>query len=440
MEGTVKLNTGIGVDQAHRIGKCKKAADGAQAENGEGFEALMAQFFDFMKKADTTGDSLLRGIPQEMRAEIMDGLRFKLAPDRGKIAENGKGLRLTDGMQGRETAKGNEALRQTWIFQDRLQPGIEAHGQQLCAEEGIPVLKPASSKAEIPELKPASLMGKEAENPEMDRALKGVRAIVAEWIRNPEQASEQTSENGFLNSAKGQSVLNRLNEIQNREQGVGESLETADRKIPDKSTVPVKGILEENGGMKRPGEAKTERQGNEASVKTYAGEAIPNTGEVKVETVKTATPGISRPIGNLEEVGEKIEFGVNKVLENGESIMRVRLKPDELGHIEIRLALEDGTVKGRILVENEGIKEQLRHFLMDEKSGAAQNALRLKEIEVSLFQTHAGASEDYSHGAYDFQRDAQNSRFSKTFRDGGSHLQLTGENGKDAASGLDLFA
>ncbi|MBK5251274.1 MAG: flagellar hook-length control protein FliK [Peptostreptococcaceae bacterium] len=487
MECAIKLNIGKKAEFTLSTGKAGKTDIGESVGKGERFEALMRRFMSVDGKNVETQVpthkvlpekdmlSALAGVQMEMKViieavEIEDvtaGKELSEADfDKGKktvgkvcldnlgrfpeiprefIKETGmmqdvnlksESERLNDEAvaQPLEAGRGSEITDRTageWL----QNPGAEsvAVAGTFYAEQGLPDI--VSEKRTVDKNAMFSPSAGVQEN---------IQGLESKQPKNLETIAMNEDEKRFLHSARRQSVLNRLPEMQKQGQEETGTLQTG------------KGALVETGEMKNTAKpelkntakpelkntAKPELKNgiSEQAAKMVEGVPAIDTKIAGLETVKAETVDAARAITNFEEIGEKIEFGMNKARENGETVMRVRLKPEELGRIEIKLTNEDGAVKARIFVENEGVKEQLKNFLMDDRAFSRQNGLRLKEIEVSVFNQQTGNSEEFGQRAFDFQREARQDDFTDDFREERNDLLWQTEEGRGAQKGLDLFA
>jgi len=213
-------------------------------------------------------------------------------------------------------------------------------------------------------------------------------------------------ENGFLQSARGRAILNRLEEM-----GMTTSKDWDLSKKPEsieasKESIETKGKTEPKSKAAEP----LQKAIGEVSI----GET--GDGRMKIAMTEIARPENKfggRAVENLDEIAEKIELAMDKIRDKGKNVMRVRLRPEELGSIEIRLAQENGIVKGRILVESEAVKEQLSNFLAEEKALLLQSGQRIKEIEVGVFNQQTGPFRDFNQSDFSFNREPGNERHSE---------------------------
>ena len=261
------------------------------------------------------------------------------------------------------------------------------------------------------------------------RILKTLNFGMAEKPERVLDYSESANpENRSLHSAKEQSILNRLTEIGTRIGG----------NEYDSRELKLESLQEEAAErISKPEEAGEKI---ESFAKAFGETMGIETGNSKMEIGKAEVPFGGRLVENLDEVADSIDLAMDRIQDNGKSVMRVRLKPDELGSIEIRLSQENGIVKGRIMVENESIKEQLSNFLLEDKLSFMHEGLRPREIEVSLFNQQTGAFENFDQGAFEFQRESGNGGFSEFFGEKGDSPKQQMEEKKAISGGLDMFA
>mgnify|MGYP004706533731 CR=1 FL=1 len=74
-------------------------------------------------------------------------------------------------------------------------------------------------------------------------------------------------------------------------------------------------------------------------------------------------------------------------LKDGVGEIRVRLKPDALGEVLMKISRVDGQVSGRILVENYTVKEVLENSLPLLRERLSNLGIELAEMHVSLGST-----------------------------------------------------
>jgi len=203
----------------------------------------------------------------------------------------------------------------------------------------------------------------------------------------------------LLNSAKEQSLLGRLAEIEK----IGHNAKSAGQEklgqVSDEAT-------------EKKSQPKHFAESSQSFEKAF-GQALGIDGRMPgMENARVKLEPNARPIENLDEIGAKIELAMDRIQANGKSSLSVKLKPEELGSIEIKLVQENGIVKARILVESEAVKEQLKNLIMEDKNSIVQDITRSKEIEVALFnQTGGGAFKDFEQGAFAFQKESGNGGF-----------------------------
>jgi len=104
---------------------------------------------------------------------------------------------------------------------------------------------------------------------------------------------------------------------------------------------------------------------------------LPQTSVAQMEKLPLARHSV------VEQVLEKMIFSRN---ESGEARVFIRLKPEALGEVEIRLQVEDGRLTGRIVAENVLVREILEASLGQLKQRLEAQQIQLLELTVSVGQ------------------------------------------------------
>ena len=412
MQGTIQVNSGKAPAEAPMGRKAGKRRQ-EQGEGPQGFEAIMGQCLASAGEGPSGQPGIL---PEAERKGA--GIPFAgELPEPAAAAKAGAMEKAAVELpEGAIDAKPAEAGEQAQAVLEAL------FGEK--PEESRP-------EAESPE-------GGEPKRPH------GVRALLEEWVSKSAEPQAGEVPQGFLSSAKGRSLLNRMAELSGEAAGAevsepaGESvlqgLESASSKRTD---VPLKGFLTEDGQLKRPGRPEEKGRTPEAVMQA------PEKGEAPAKGVAQKPMGTPEAIAieNPEEIVETLKVGIQKLREDGKVVMRVRLKPEELGSIDMRLAWEAGTVKGRILVESESVREQLQTLLAEDRLFGGDTRSRPVAVEVAVDRQAGGFSGAFEERAGDFGRRQENGRY------GGEALSGNRTERPEAAipwagrpSGLDLLA
>lgn len=100
---------------------------------------------------------------------------------------------------------------------------------------------------------------------------------------------------------------------------------------------------------------------------------------------------ISREIQS--QLAKQLKEGVNREVvkqtgiilkDNNEGEIRLILKPEALGKVKIRLHLQDNNIVGRIIVENNSVKEIFEQNLSDLTRSLAESGFKTAGLEVSV--------------------------------------------------------
>ena len=115
-------------------------------------------------------------------------------------------------------------------------------------------------------------------------------------------------------------------------------------------------------------------------------------------------------IQNIHEITEEMIREI-KVLKDGEqSELQVKLKPKQLGEIEIKIEMKAGQVLGKILVENVAIKGAIESQLQHLKQQLQDQNIVTQKIEVDLQQQSGGYHQEDQSSLF-WKGDNSSSRF-----------------------------
>lgn len=145
-----------------------------------------------------------------------------------------------------------------------------------------------------------------------------------------------------------------------------------------------------------------------------------------------------------EAVYEKLETGVKMSLARGGSEISLRLAPEHLGALHIRLSLDEGSVKARIVVESSAAKTVLDSDSARLKEVFAAQGLSLDRytIELGVNSNSAGAnpfSENGAKGEMYNRQSAWNRGGDKCEQPAEAKTGRWSENTRKSIGGVDLF-
>ncbi len=87
------------------------------------------------------------------------------------------------------------------------------------------------------------------------------------------------------------------------------------------------------------------------------------------------------------EIIEQIVSKVKVVLEDGKSQIEMKLNPEHLGKVGIKLITENGSLKGTFTVENETVKHAIEQNLVILRQQLEESGIKIDKIEVALMGT-----------------------------------------------------
>lgn len=102
-------------------------------------------------------------------------------------------------------------------------------------------------------------------------------------------------------------------------------------------------------------------------------------------------------IQNIHEITKEMIKEI-KILKNGEqSNLQLKLRPKELGEIEIKLEMKAGEVVGKIIVESMAIKGAIENQLQHLKEQLRNQNILIQEVEVDLQQHNQRDNQESRH-------------------------------------------
>ena len=96
----------------------------------------------------------------------------------------------------------------------------------------------------------------------------------------------------------------------------------------------------------------------------------------------------------LDELARQVAAQVRSAVVNGRAEMTVHLDPMDLGRMTIELKREsDGTLSGKLMVENEAVREQLGQALVELKDNLRLLGHEFSQLTLDAFASQSGASQ-----------------------------------------------
>jgi flagellar hook-length control protein FliK len=124
------------------------------------------------------------------------------------------------------------------------------------------------------------------------------------------------------------------------------------------------------------GQAQGQAPGAEAGSSPAAGPAAGASGAAAAKAAAGPRPFL--PAYVARQVGDQLAL----MAKNGQSQLRLNLKPPELGGVHLRLSVDHGMVKATLTADNAAAKTALEAGLNDLRQQLAQQGLKLERMEV----------------------------------------------------------
>lgn len=103
-------------------------------------------------------------------------------------------------------------------------------------------------------------------------------------------------------------------------------------------------------------------------------------------------------IENIHEVAFKMIEEIKEFKNKDHIQLQVKLKPESLGEIEIKLQMKDGQIWGKILVEHQGTKGVLENHLQQLKTYFKEQNIPLQTLDVNVSQY--GNQQNHNQSSY----------------------------------------
>ena len=197
----------------------------------------------------------------------------------------------------------------------------------------------------------------------------------------------------------------------------------------------------ETGGYQESSGVTTAKSGTESEQKVAdmllaPQRAVNGAGEATAitETGETHHPKDLRA-ETLDQIVDKAVFR----LRNGQSEVRIDLKPDSLGHVRLQIVTENHQVTLRIMAESHAAKNLIDSGIGQLKADLQAQGLRVDELEVSV----ANEFNDFNRHSAFSDRAAQARRLPsigrQTFQESVPAAALKPAMGNQSTTGVDCF-
>ncbi|WDV47695.1 flagellar hook-length control protein FliK [Clostridiaceae bacterium M8S5] len=126
--------------------------------------------------------------------------------------------------------------------------------------------------------------------------------------------------------------------------------------------------------------------------------------EIKVENITTK---------NIEyqNILEQVTKGTVKVINENQSMINIKLKPETLGNMTLKVVVEEGKVVAEAVVENQAVKNILLSNIQELKDNLSQQGLDVQKLDVSV-----GKEGMSQQGRQNFENQGKHKTAKKTVR------------------------
>lgn len=127
--------------------------------------------------------------------------------------------------------------------------------------------------------------------------------------------------------------------------------------------------------------------------------AAGTTFEKTIEQAVRPQPDVSRPVATTAEVHEKLQAGIKVSVEQGGGEVKMKLNPESLGEVRIKLSVDSGMVKAEIMVENPEVKSIIEADASFLKESLGAHGLTLDKCVVEVGRSFDARHDEAGDGS-----------------------------------------
>lgn len=122
-----------------------------------------------------------------------------------------------------------------------------------------------------------------------------------------------------------------------------------------------------------------------------------------------------KEVQNLKEVANRMVKEIRELRDGDSSVLKVKLKPEGLGEMEIRLEMKAGELIGKILVDTVAAKDALDQQMEHLRMQLRHQNIVLQEVDIDLQSQHQGSPNESGYPSP--QQDRESLNFISSLRD-----------------------
>jgi len=159
-----------------------------------------------------------------------------------------------------------------------------------------------------------------------------------------------------------------------------------------------------NPAARESGEQASRQPGSETAGKDFGSMLREQAGSPAPSPARTAAPPAAEPL-LPERLFPEIVRHTGIILKEGNSgEIRLVLRPEHLGQVRVRLSLGESSLEGRILVENESVRQLLEAGLEELKQALRQEGFQTASLDVSVADRRSDSDKEAASGLQQGQR------------------------------------
>jgi len=239
------------------------------------------------------------------------------------------------------------------------------------------------------------------------------------------------------NKASGQGSNQNEESGKNSENGFKELLKGKAAEVKNENAANTAAVKLEAPEVKEKGQKVDKAEDPKASIPEPKADTYSNTKPGEFRSVQNAAKQVDKTTGdkNIEIAAKAIVQKMDTMSDGDKSTIKVKLHPQDMGHMEITLKMDDGKVTGKILVENGEVRQIFTERLSD-----LNQTLKDSNINVAKFEVGIGSGQDMNQGRQQGQRQIYFQNKSAEYADEIINFDENKVTSGTAVKGVDLLA
>lgn len=158
-----------------------------------------------------------------------------------------------------------------------------------------------------------------------------------------------------------------------------------------------------------------------------------------IERADAAGPAAARPSTVAAEVHEKVQAGIRVSAESGGGEVKMKLHPESLGEVRVRLNVSEGVVRAEIMVDSAEVKGIIEADAAFLKESLGAHGLTLEKCVVEVGRSFDAREREYADGRHQQGHERKTPEEGMHEKGKGWQRQFGRNQGRDEDGGVDFF-